>query len=136
MLHFERHVEQTDAIQVYYGRGLRAKPPFAGRFSQFFKNVTTLTSFRSHFERFLRPLERTKLLKLRTYLKFLNCPTLSALIMCRSNSNHVLTFAYVSRCVARNSQWKRAVLGVWGRSPQLRDTIGGLGGKPQAAGGW
>ena len=35
MLKFERHVEQTDAIQVHYGRGLGAKPPVAGQFSQF-----------------------------------------------------------------------------------------------------
>ena len=35
ILEFGRHVEQTDAIQVYHGRGLGAKPPVAGQFSQF-----------------------------------------------------------------------------------------------------
>ena len=63
-----------------------------------------ISHHRSHFERFLRPLERTKLLRIRIYLKFLNCLTLSALYICRSNLNHVLTFPYVSRRVARNSQ--------------------------------
>ena len=35
MLKFGRHVEQTGAIQVCYGRGLGARPPVAGQFSQF-----------------------------------------------------------------------------------------------------
>ena len=35
MLKFGLRVDQTDAIQVYYGRGLGALPPVAGQFSQF-----------------------------------------------------------------------------------------------------
>ena len=42
----------------------------------------------------------------------------------------------VTRRVARNSQWGGAVLGVWGRSPQLPEANGGLGAKPPASGGW
>ena len=34
MLKFGRHVEQTDAIKVHYGRGSEGK---AGQFSQFLK---------------------------------------------------------------------------------------------------
>ena len=49
--------------------GLGAKPPATG---QFFEKITILTSLGSHFERFLRPLERTKLLRLKIYLKFFN----------------------------------------------------------------
>ena len=97
--------------------GLGAKPQLLKDFCNFLKKKNTLTSFESHFDCFLRPLERTKLLRLRIYLKFLNYPVLPALFICRSNSNHVLTFAYVSRRVARNSQWG-AILGVWERSPQ------------------
>ena len=37
--------------------------------------------------------------------------------------------------VARNSQWG-AMLGVWGRIPQLPEAIGGLEAKPLAAGDW
>ena len=35
ILQFGRHVEQTDAIQVYHGRGSGGKAPVAGQFSQF-----------------------------------------------------------------------------------------------------
>ena len=38
--------------QVYYGRGLAAKPPIAWQFLQFREKITILTSFGSHFQRF------------------------------------------------------------------------------------
>ena len=78
MLQFGRHVEQTDAIQVYYGRGSGGKAPshrvifaISGKNNHF--NVIYIT-----FQTCLRPLERTKLLILRIYLKFLNCLAFSA----------------------------------------------------------
>ena len=46
MLKFGRHVEQTDAIQVHYGRGSDGKAP--SRWAIFAisgKKITTLTSF-------------------------------------------------------------------------------------------
>ena len=52
MLKFGRHVKQTDAIQVHYGRGSGGKPPVAGQFSQFLEKKNTLTSFESHFKCF------------------------------------------------------------------------------------
>ena len=68
--------------------GLGASPQSLGNFRNFLKkkHVNTIwITFRS----FLNPLKRTKLLRLRIYLKVLNCPAISALFMCRSNSNHV-----------------------------------------------
>ena len=52
MLKFGRQVEQTDAIQVHYGRGSGSNPQSLGNFRNFWKKITTLTSFESHFERF------------------------------------------------------------------------------------
>ena len=70
--------------------GVRGRGPQSlGNFRNFLKKITTLTPFGSHFERFLKPLKRIKLLRLRIYLKFLNCPAISARIICRSNSNYV-----------------------------------------------
>ena len=43
MLKFGRHVEQTDAIQVHYGRGSEGKAP--SRWAISGKKITTLTSF-------------------------------------------------------------------------------------------
>ena len=47
MLQFERHVEQTDAIQGYYGRWSWGKGP--SRLGNFWKKITTLTSSELHF---------------------------------------------------------------------------------------
>ena len=73
MLKFGRHVEQNEAIQVYYGRGSGGKAPdrwaifaISGKNNHF--NVISIT-----FRTFLRPLDRTKMLILKIYLKFLNC---------------------------------------------------------------
>ena len=60
MLKFERHVEQTDAVQVHYGRGSGGKAPsrlaifaISGKNCQTNRSrITTLTSFESHFECF------------------------------------------------------------------------------------
>ena len=85
----DRHVERTDAIQLYYGRRSGGSAPsrlaiFAISFKKYHFNVIWIT-----FRTFLRPLERTKLLRLGIYLKFLNCWSLSAFYNCKSNSNHV-----------------------------------------------
>ena len=41
MFQFGRHVEQTNVIQVCYGRGTGAKPPVAGQFLQFIEKKQT-----------------------------------------------------------------------------------------------
>ena len=84
--------------------GLGAKPPVAGQFSRFLEKNNHFNAICITFRTFLKPLKKTKLLRLRIYLKFLNCPAISALFICISNSNQVSTFAYVSMGVARNSQ--------------------------------
>ena len=67
MLRFGRHVEQTDAIQMYYGRGFGGKPPSRWKiFAISGIKITTLTSFGSDFERF-KATGKTKLLILRIY---------------------------------------------------------------------
>ena len=87
------HVEQTDAIQMYYWRGSGGKAPSRWAiFTIFWKN-NHFTVIWITFRTFLRPLERTKLLRLGIYLKFLNRPAFSALFISRSNSNHVKTLA-------------------------------------------
>ena len=53
MLKFRRHVEQTVAIQVHFGRGFGGKAPSRWTILAISgKKITTLTSFESHFERF------------------------------------------------------------------------------------
>ena len=44
MLQFGRHVEQTNAIQVYYGKGSGGKAPSRWKIFAIVKKITTLTS--------------------------------------------------------------------------------------------
>ena len=58
--------------------GLGAKPPVAGQFSQILEKNNHFNVIWITFQTFLRPMDRTKLLILRIYVKFLNCLALSA----------------------------------------------------------
>ena len=55
---------------IHVGPG--AEPPVAGKFSQFLEKNNHFTVIWILFRTFFRPLERTKLLRLGIYLKFLN----------------------------------------------------------------
>ena len=80
MLQFWRDVERTNAMQVCYGGGL------ARQFLQFLEKNNRFNVIWIIFRTFLRPVEGTKLLRLRIYLKFLNC---AALFIYGSSSNHI-----------------------------------------------
>ena len=72
---------------IIYG-GLQEKPQLLGNFRNFFKKIPFYRHL-DYISNVFRPVERTKLLRLGIYLKFLNCQALSVLFISRSNSNHV-----------------------------------------------
>ena len=71
-----RHIEQADAIQVYYRRGSGGKNPQSlGNFRSFLKkNNNFYHNLGSRFKRFFRPSERTKFAEIRNLLEILKLP--------------------------------------------------------------
>ena len=76
---------------------------------------------------FLRPLDRTKLLILRIYLKFFDCPALSALY---------LQIKFKPRLNVRSQKFARGEGCFGSLGAETSKTIGGPGAKPRTAGRW
>ena len=76
-------------LKCIMGGDLGAKPPVAEQCLHFFDKNNHFNAIWITFQAFLKPKIKTKLLSLRIYLKFLNCTAISALFICRLNSNHI-----------------------------------------------
>ena len=107
--------------------GLGAKPPVAGKFLQFLEKHNHFNVIWITFWTFWRPLEKTKLLLLRIYLKFLN--------LLSPFSPLYLQIKFKPLLNVRSQKF--AIGGCFGSlGVEPPKAVGGLGAKSPVAGGW